>query len=75
MGQARWPAYSGAMRVTTLERAFELARTGRFSSVQDIKRALDGEGYTDARAQLEGRSLRGQLKQLISEARKPGTET
>ena len=57
-----------AGRPTTIERAFELARAGRCRSVLELRQALAREGYSDARAQLDGRSLREQLNQLMAAA-------
>jgi len=54
---------------TTLERAFELARSGGFATVDEIKRQLHADGY--ATAQITGRQLRDQLRALIREAGKP----
>jgi len=53
---------------TTLERAFELARSGDFESLSDIRAQLKNEGY--ALAQLDGRSLQRQLRQLCIDARR-----
>jgi hypothetical protein len=52
-----------------LERAFQIARSGRVCSVVEVKKALKGEGF-DPRA-LEGRSLTRQLTQIIREVRAP----
>lgn len=52
---------------TVLERAFELARSGRFANASDIKRALVAEGYSVA--QFTGRTLTKQLRAAIDEAR------
>jgi hypothetical protein len=48
---------------TALERAFQLATSGRCASVKDIRVALAAEGYP--REQLTGPSLTKQLKELI----------
>lgn len=48
---------------STLERAFELARSGRYRTVSEVKRAVLAEGYS--LAQLEGRALSRQLSDLI----------
>ena len=53
--------------LTTLERAFLLARSGRCASVTEIVRILRSEGYYQD--QIEGRSLKKQLKALIQSAR------
>lgn len=48
---------------TTLERAFELAKSGRFKSASDLKRAVAAEGYQ--KSQLDGPSLTRQLTAII----------
>jgi hypothetical protein len=53
--------------VTALERAFELARSGRCASVADIKKQLKSEGYSIT--QITGRVLSKQLDTLIKAAR------
>jgi hypothetical protein len=52
---------------TAIERAFDLARSGRYTQVADIKRAVSDEGYPQA--QLDGPSLRRQLAELIRGAK------
>ena len=54
-------------RPTALERAFQLARSGRPNTIQDIKKILGSEGYLAA--QIEGQALHRQLRALILEAR------
>ena len=54
--------------VSIIERAFQIARSGTVSSVIDLKRALNSEGY--AGHSLEGRTLFRQLQALIRTARK-----
>ena len=49
--------------ISQLERAFELARSGRCATVADIKRKLREEGYQDD--QIEGPSLFAQLNSLM----------
>ena len=56
-------------RRTTLERAFELAKTGDFHRFSDLKTRLLAEGYADAASQLYGPSLRRQLTALCTAAR------
>ena len=51
---------------TALERAFELARTGRYPTVELIRRAVSAEGYF--KNQLEGRELSRQLREIIAAA-------
>jgi len=50
------------MRLTVLERAFELARSGKFASLGDVKRQLKAEGLL--LSQIHGRSLTRQLNEL-----------
>ena len=52
---------------TPLERAFSLARTGKYTGVSDIRAQLKAEGF--AVVQLEGPSLLRQLRALCTEAR------
>ena len=62
----------GAMdqNLTALERAFQLARSGRVNGLEEIRKALKREGYDDG--QLQGRQLKSQLQKLIADARAPG---
>jgi hypothetical protein len=57
---------------TPLERAFELARSGKYSSASDIRRALSAEGYSHV--QIEGPTLMRQLRELMRAARTPEAE-
>jgi len=50
-------------KTTSLERAFELAKSGLCNSVTDIERSLKAEGYSCQ--QLTGLILRKQLSTLI----------
>jgi hypothetical protein len=52
--------------VTALERAFQLAKTGNYVSVAEIKIRLNVEGYSAA--QITGRELSKQLQALIKTA-------
>jgi hypothetical protein len=54
-------------RMTTLERAFQLARSGRVSTIADIIGSLKRAGYSTD--QIEGRTLKRQLANLIRVAR------
>jgi hypothetical protein len=54
---------------SSLERAFDLARSGTCLTIADIGRGLKSEGYSVA--DLEGRSLRRQLKELIRKSALP----
>ena len=53
---------------TALERAFELARSGKIATVAKIRQSLKAEGYSDS--QLIGSALTGQLRDLIQSATK-----
>ena len=55
-------------RISALERAFQLAKSGQVSKVEDIKPQLKREGY-DASEVFLGQSLRVQLNGLIKAAR------
>ena len=52
---------------TALERTFELARSGRFASFSEIKKAIRSEGY--AVDQLTGPQLSRQVRGLIESAK------
>jgi len=49
---------------TTIERAFDLARSGRFATVTLIRKQLRLEGYQE-KSQLRGPTLYKQLRALI----------
>lgn len=57
------------MPKTTIERAFELARSGECASFSEVRRALKREGYADAVRQLDGAFIRQQLMDLIAAAK------
>jgi hypothetical protein len=54
-------------RMTALERAFQLARSGQVSGLSEIVKALSREGYSGNH--IEGPALRRQLAGLIKTAR------
>jgi hypothetical protein len=56
------------IRLTPLERAFELAKSGQCATVEEIKKKLKAEGFQDN--QLVGRTLAKQLRDLIDAARR-----
>lgn len=58
-------------RPTTLERAFQLARSGEVRGIVDIKARLRAEGYGDAATQLTGPKLISELRRLCVAARGP----
>jgi hypothetical protein len=53
-----------------IERAFELARSGRHPSVSHIKAQLKRENYLQVEGHILGRSLIGSLRRIIAEARR-----
>ena len=55
-------------RPTSLERAFELAKSGQCATIEEIKKKLKAEGFQDN--QLVGKSLINQLRELIETAKK-----
>jgi hypothetical protein len=54
-------------RPTSLERAFELAKSGQCATVEEIKKKLKAEGFVAS--QIEGRTLIKQLRDLIEAAK------
>jgi hypothetical protein len=54
-------------RPTTLERAYELARSGSCRTVGEIKQALAGEGYDRIQDSLYGPTLTAALRKLCQE--------
>ena len=62
-------SYNSRMsRPTTLERAFELARTGQCTNLSEIRATLVAEGLNTQ--QLDGPLLQKQLRQVCEEAKK-----
>ncbi|HEY6916921.1 MAG TPA: hypothetical protein VI381_04700 [Allosphingosinicella sp.] len=55
---------------TTLERAFELARSGECAAVADIRARLKQERHDQVEAHLAGPSINRQLRALCEEARR-----
>jgi hypothetical protein len=55
-------------RPTAIERAYQLARSGEFSSITAIRKRLDTEGFHDARGQVSGQTLLKALRVLWVEA-------
>jgi hypothetical protein len=54
-------------KLTAIERAFQIAKSGHAPTVEHIKQALAKEGY--AQGQINGPSLSRQLRALIKAAR------
>jgi hypothetical protein len=53
--------------VAAWERAFQLAKSGKVSNLDDIRKTLKQEGY-DANVVQDGASLKAQLRNLIKAA-------
>ena len=51
-----------------IERAYQLARSGEFRTMTDLKRRLSQEGYDSIPAHLGGRLTRSQLAQMMKHA-------
>ena len=51
-------------RPSTVERAFELARSGRCANVPEIVAALKGERHESVDAHLAGPSIRRDLRRI-----------
>jgi len=52
---------------TALERAFEIAASGKAASIHDIRRTMKSEGYICD--QLTGSALLAQLRELMKKAK------
>jgi hypothetical protein len=60
-------------KITALERAFQLARSGTVAGLSDIVASLNREGYYAS--QIEGPLLKRQLTDLIKAARKGSADS
>lgn len=56
-------------RKTTIERAFELAASGGYRTITEVRAALRQERYDMVDSTLSGRGVRDQLRRLMSAAR------
>jgi hypothetical protein len=54
-------------RPTSLERAFELARSGTCADLNQVRRRLKAEGRTDR--EIEGPALMRQIRELCLQAK------
>jgi len=61
---------SGDLRPTTIERAYEMARSGKALSIEKIIKILEQEGYFNVRSQLAGLGLRRTLNALCKVSRR-----
>jgi hypothetical protein len=53
-------------RATTVERAYQLAMSGKVRSITEIRQRLHSEGYVDSNAQLTGRTITNDLRRLLN---------
>jgi hypothetical protein len=56
-------------RPGVVQRAFEIAKSGKVADVAALHAELAQEGYANARQALAGRSVSNQLARMIVEAR------
>ncbi len=56
--------------LSTLERAFELARSGECANPAEIRTRLKRERFDSVEAHLQGPSITRQLRRLCDEARR-----
>lgn len=61
-------------RPSTLERAFELAKSGEYANISEIRLQVSSEGYHDATTQLYGRTLASQIRKICKAAKARTTE-
>ena len=61
----------GDARPGVIERAFELAHSGQFSTVKDIERQLSRENYLSVRQHLIGRMTRERLRKACLASKVP----
>jgi hypothetical protein len=52
-----------------MERAYELARSGRYSKIDDLMRTLSAEGFDHVHGHLMGRGTRAHLLKLMAGAK------
>lgn len=55
-------------RPSIIERSLELARSGKCRRVEDIRRRLKEEGFSQVDEHLAGRSFKRQLLEVCAEA-------
>jgi hypothetical protein len=56
-------------RPSVVERAFQIAKSGKVANVSALRAQLSGEGYSNSAQALAGRSISNQLSRLIVQAR------
>ena len=60
-------------RPSVVERAFQIAKSGKVANIAALRAQLSEEGYGNASQALAGRSLANQLTRMITDARTPRT--
>jgi hypothetical protein len=60
------PPMTDKRNVTTVERAFQLARSGACHSVADIRTQLSAEGHEGVHSHLNGASIQRQLRAALA---------
>ena len=58
-------------RPSVVERAFQIAKSGKIENVSALQAQLAAEGYANSIQALAGRALSNQLMRMITEARTP----
>jgi hypothetical protein len=61
------------LKLTSLERAFQLAKSGNCATIEDIRRALRSEGY--GTEQIVGPALLRQLRAILATSRPATMDT
>jgi hypothetical protein len=56
-------------RPSVVERAFEIAKSGKVANTAELRKQLTAEGYANNAQFLAGRSLSNQLTRMIAEAK------
>ena len=59
-------------RPSVIERAFQVAKSGKVSNIEQLRKQLMQEGYSNADS-LRGRSLLQQISRMIVEAKAVST--
>jgi hypothetical protein len=59
-----------SFQTTTLERAFTLAKSGEYASVDEIRQQLKRERFDQVEAHLAGHSINRELRALCTEAQR-----
>ncbi|MES2033498.1 MAG: hypothetical protein V4466_04925 [Pseudomonadota bacterium] len=62
-------------RLTTIERAYELAKSGECATVSEIKAKLKAERFADVDGQLYGRTIMSALRKLCDAAQAEAATT